>query len=121
MRNVLLRIFLENDIQHTLDLSGEFFEQFDKRNEAARKQVGLYEFENILHGIVCAACVDPKEYFELYGILDKTNKKHKTVRTGTEGMDFNNCASRILTMKAVEEGSRRFAFPTLRTQGPYAH
>ena len=84
IRDVLLRIFLENDIQHTVDLSGEFFEQFDKRNEAARKQVGLDEFENILHGIVCAACVNPKEYFELCGILYKTNKKHKTVRTGTK-------------------------------------
>ena len=109
MRDILLIIFLENDIQHRLDLSGEFFEQFDKRNEAVRKQVGLCEFENIEHGIVCPFCVNPKEYFELYGILYETNKKHRRFRKGTKGMDFDNYASRILTMEEAEEGSRRFA------------
>ena len=47
MRDILLRIFLDNNIQHKLDLSGQFFAQSNKRNEAVRKQVGLYEFENI--------------------------------------------------------------------------
>ena len=37
MRDILLRIFLDNDIQHRLDLSGEFFAQFNKRNEAFHK------------------------------------------------------------------------------------
>ena len=37
MRDILLRIFLDNDIQHRLDLSGEFFAQFNKRNEALCK------------------------------------------------------------------------------------
>ena len=60
MRDILLRIFLEKDIHQRLDLSGKFFEQFNMRNEAVRKQVGLYEFENIKNGIVCAICVNPK-------------------------------------------------------------
>ena len=47
MRGILIKIFLDNDIHHRLDLSGEFIEQVGKRNEAIRKQVGLYEFENI--------------------------------------------------------------------------
>ena len=58
MRDILLRIFLDNDIQCRLDLSGEFFGQFNKRNEAVRKQVGLYEFENVEHGIICPICVN---------------------------------------------------------------
>ena len=66
MRDVLLRIFLENNIHQRLDLSRDFFDQFNMRNEAMRKQVGLYEFENIEHGIICTICVNPKEYFELY-------------------------------------------------------
>ena len=63
MRDILIKIFLDNDIHHRLDLPGEFFELFGKRNEAIRKQVGLYEFENIEQGIICAICVNPKEYF----------------------------------------------------------
>ena len=63
MRDIILNIFLDNDIRgynKRLDLSNDFFEQFDKRNLAVRKQVGLYKFENIEHGIVCAICVNPK-------------------------------------------------------------
>ena len=108
MRDVLLRIFLENDIHQRLDLSSKFFDQFNMRNEAMRKQVGLYEFENIEHGIRCAICVSPKEYFELYGILYETKKKHKGVREGTKGMDFDKYAGRILTIEDAHEGTNRF-------------
>ena len=109
MRDILLRIFLNNNIQHKLDLSDQFFAQFNKRNEAVRKLVGLYEFENIEHRIICTICVNPKEYSELYGKYYETNKKHKGVRKGTKGMDFNNYASRTMTIKEAKEGTRRFA------------
>ena len=76
MRDILIQIFLENDIHSRLDFSGEFIEWFGKRNEAVQKQVGLYEFENIEQGIISALYINPKEYFELYGIYYETNKKH---------------------------------------------
>ena len=40
MREVLLQMFLDNDIPKRLDLSSKFFEQFGKKNESIRKQVG---------------------------------------------------------------------------------
>ena len=107
MRDVLLRIFLDNEIYMRLD--GEFFDKSGKRNEAIREQVGLYEFENIEHDITCTICVSPKEYFELYGILYETNKKHKGVKKGTKNMDFDNYASGILTSEDAEEETNRFA------------
>ena len=107
MRDILLRIFLDNDIRKRLDLSSEFFTQFGKQNPAVRKQVGLYEFEKI--DIICAICVNPKEYLEMYGILFEANKKHKGVKRGTKGMDFDKYASRILTPEDAREGSNRFA------------
>ena len=73
MRDILLWIFLDNDIQQRFNLSGKFFAQFNKRNEAVHKQVDLYEFENVEHGIICVICINPMEYFELYGIYYKTN------------------------------------------------
>ena len=105
MRDILLRIFFDNDIQHKLDLSVKFFVPFNKRNEAVRKQVGLYEFENVEHGIICAICVNPKEYFELYGIYYETNKKDRGVRKSIKGMDFDDYASYILTIEEAKEGS----------------
>ena len=120
MRDILLRIFLENDIQHRPNLSGEFFKQFDKGNEAVHKQVSLHEFENIEHGFVCIVDVSPKEYFEFYVILYETNKKHKGVRKWTKGMDFNNYANHILTMEEAEEGSRRFAKKKKKKTDPFS-
>ena len=60
MRDILIKIFLENNIHARLDLFGEFFEQFKKQNEAVRKQQGFYAFENIKHRIICALCINPK-------------------------------------------------------------
>ena len=108
MREVLLKIFLDNDIHKMLDLSSEFFEQFGKRIENITKQVGLYELENIENGKINAICVNLKEYFELYGILYEVNKKHKGVRKGTKGMDFDNYAGRILHIDEAREGTNRF-------------
>ena len=85
IRDALVRIFLDSQIHLRLNLSGEFFERFGKRNDSICKQVGLSEFENIEHGIIiCTICVNPKEYFQLYGILYETNKKHMGVKKGTK-------------------------------------
>ena len=109
LRNVLLKVFLDNDIHKRLELSSEYFEQFNKRNVSIRKQIGLYEFENIEHGIICGICICPKEYFELHCIFYEKNKKHKSVRKGMKGMSFDNCASRILLIDDAREGTDRFA------------
>ena len=52
MREILLKIFLDQNIHRRLNLSSDFFEQFDKRDERIRKHVVLYQFENIEHGIM---------------------------------------------------------------------
>ena len=78
MRDILFRIFLDNNTQHRLHLSGEFFAQFNKRNEAVRKQIGLCEFENVESGIICAICVNPKEYFELHEYIMKPTGNTRT-------------------------------------------
>ena len=71
--------------------------------------MGLYEFENIEEGIICAIWVNPKEYFELYGIYYETNKKHKGIRKGAKDMDFDNYAGRILTIEEAQDGTKSFA------------
>ena len=110
MKQVLWKTFLDNYIHKRLDRSSKFFEQFSKRNESIRKQVGLREF-----GIICAICVNFKEYFELYSLLYQVNKKHKEVRKGTKGMDFDDYPGRILDIDEPREGASRFAKKNNRT------
>ena len=84
MRNVMLKGFLENDICDWLDSSNELFDQFNKRDVSVRKQVDLFEFENIEHRIICAI----KVFYE-------TSKKPMGVRNETKGMDLDNYMRRI--------------------------
>ena len=72
IRDIILRIFLDNNIQHRLDLPRGFFAQFNKRNEVVRKQASFYKFENAEYRIICAIYVIPEEYFKLYRIYYET-------------------------------------------------
>ena len=60
MIEVLLKIFFDDNIHKRLDFSSAFFQQFGKRNESIREQVGLYKFRNIEHRIICTICINPK-------------------------------------------------------------
>ena len=67
-------------------MSNDFWQNFNVQNKQLKKQVGLYEVENINNTNISVA-VNPKEYFEKY--RDKTvNKKHKGLKRDTPGMIF---------------------------------
>ena len=67
-------------------MSNDFWQNFNVQNKQLKKQVGLYEVENINNTNISVA-VNPKEYFEKY--RDKTvNKKHKGLKRDTPGMNF---------------------------------
>ena len=77
-----------------LDLSDKFWQQFNIRDESLRKEMGLYEMENIDSANICTIAVNPKEYFEkLKNRL--INKKQKVVRRDTPGMNFESYAEKI--------------------------
>ena len=87
---------LKSKIKDRLDLSDNFWNKFNAQNETLKKQVGLYEAENIDMPNLITIAVNPKEYYELY--QDKTfNKKSKGIRKDTAGMDFENYANRLDT------------------------
>ena len=77
-----------------LDVSDEYWKQYDVHDPSTKKQMGLYEIENIDNPNVCTIAVNPKEYFEKFKNKD-FNKKHKGVKKGTAGMMFQNYADQI--------------------------
>ena len=42
-RNIIFDVMLKSKVFNRLDLSAEFYEQFNCRNEDLRKRVGLFE------------------------------------------------------------------------------
>ena len=97
-RKVIFECMIKSKILDRLDLSNEFWKQFNVYNVETKKQMGLFEIENIDNPNVCTIAVNPKEYFEKFKNKD-VNKKHKGVKKGTPGMMFENYANRIKRLR----------------------
>ena len=77
-----------------LDLSDEFWAQFNVQDKKLKKQVGLFEAENINKTNVVTIAINPKEYLEEFEDLS-INKKHKGIKKFTPGMDFSTYCSKL--------------------------
>ena len=78
-RNIIFEVLTEPKVSNRLDLSDEFLEQFNVQNKNLKKQVGLYEVENISNTNILTIGINPKEYFEKYKDFS-INKKHKGLK-----------------------------------------
>ena len=93
-RKIIFECLKKSKILNRLDLSDEFWKQFEIYNAYTKKVMGLYEIENIDNQNICTIAVNPKEYFEKFKDR-KINKKHKGVRKDTQGMNFERNTMRI--------------------------
>ena len=84
-RDIIFKCLKKSKILNRLDLSGDFWKKYDVYDYSTKKQMGLYEIENIDNQNICTIAVNPKEYFEKFKNR-KINKKHKGVRRDTLGM-----------------------------------
>ena len=63
-RNVLFEIFKHSKIGPRLDVSDDFWQQFNMMNKGTRKVMGVYEDENLDNANLCIIAINPKNYFE---------------------------------------------------------
>ena len=93
-RNIIFEVILNSKVFNRLDLSAEFYEQFNCRNEDLRKGVGLFETEIINKPNVITIALNPKGYYERF-IDHSDNKKHKGFKKSTPGMDCDSYSTRL--------------------------
>ena len=97
-RKVIFECMINSKILDRLDVSDNFWKQFNVQKSSTKKQMGLFEIESIDNQNICTIAVNPKEYFEKF--KDRNiNKKHKGIRRDTVGMDFERYASRIKDLR----------------------
>ena len=99
--NVLFEIFKHSKIGPRLDVSDDFWQQFNMQNKGTRKVMGLYEVENLDNANLYTITINSKEYFEKFKDR-KINKKHKGVRRDTPGMTFESYAERISSLRQLD-------------------
>ena len=93
-RDILFEVMLKSKVFDRLDLSAEFYERFNCKNQKLKKKVGLFETENINNANVITVALNPKEYYERF-INHSGNKKHKGIKKLTPDMDFDSYSNRL--------------------------
>ena len=63
-RNIIFEVMITSKVFDRLDLSADFWKQFNVQNKKLKKQVGLFEIKNIDKPNVITIALDPKEYYE---------------------------------------------------------
>ena len=96
-RKIIFEVMTTSKILKRLDLSDEFWSQLNVQDKKLKKQVGLFEAENINTANVVTIAINPKEYLEEFEDLS-INKKHKGIKKGTPGMDFSTYCSKLASI-----------------------
>ena len=60
-RDIIYEVMIESKIFDRLEWSAELWEQFNSRNKDLKKQVGLFEIENIDEPNIITIALNPKE------------------------------------------------------------
>ena len=97
-RKIIFECMIKSKIFERLDISHDFWKEYNVQDKSKKKVMGLFEIENIDNPNICTVAVNPKEYFEKFKNR-AINKKHKGVRRDTKGMDFERYASRIKDLR----------------------
>ena len=93
-RKIIFEVMTNSKILKRLDLSDDFWAEFGVQDKKLKKQVGLFEVENISLANIITIAINPKEYREEFENRSN-NKKHKGIKKGTSGMDFNSYCSKL--------------------------
>ena len=101
-KKAIFECLKKSKILNRLDLSDDFWKQFEIYDHNTKKVMVLFEMENINNQNICTIAINPKEYFEKFKDK-KINKKHKGVRKDTTGMNFESYAMRINTLRKYDD------------------
>ena len=93
-RKIIFEVLISSKLIDRLDLSDDFWSDFNVQNKKLKKQVGLFEIESINSPNIITIAINPKEYREEFDNLSN-NKKHKGIKKGTPGMDFDAYFSKL--------------------------
>lgn len=94
VREILFEIFSNTEIRDRFDKSDKYWKLFGVHHPENQKVLGLYEVEHIDDPCYVTLAVYSKEYPE-YFKNDSINKKHKGIKKGSAGMEYENYAERI--------------------------
>ena len=100
-REIIFECMKKSKTAKRLDVSHEFWKQFEMYRNSTKKVMGLHKIENIDNQNIYTIATNPKEYFEKFKNR-KINKNHKGVRRDMKGMSFEANANRITSIRQLD-------------------
>ena len=101
VRDILFEIIVKTEMFQRFDTSHSFWKKLDAQKPKRQKKLGLYEVENIDDPCYVTLAINTKEYFEFFK-SSALNKKHKGIKKGVKGIDYEHYAERIKSLKNFE-------------------
>ena len=111
-RFICFLVIINSKILERFDISDKFWQQFGVRNEKTRKQLGLFNIENIDDPCFITIATKPKEYIE-YFKSEHINKKHKGIKKSEKAMNLESFTSRITSLGEIEKQENKFQNATI--------
>ena len=105
-REILFLVIINSKVLDRFDVLHEFWQQFNVRDEKARKQLGLLETEHINDLCFVTIAANPKQYIE-YFKRQYINKKHKGIKKSENSMHLESFAEKINTPSEIESYEKR--------------
>ena len=105
VRGIISEVFSKTSLVDRFDKFDDFWKKFNVDDASNQKVLGLYEVESMNDPCIVTLAVNPKKYFELFK-SKRTNKKHKGIKKGAPGMNYENYAERIKPLYDFESFSK---------------
>ena len=113
---------ISSKILERLDLSDDFWDQFNVQNKKLKKQVGLFETESINTPNIITISINPEEYYEEFDD-QSNNKKHKGIKKvhqeWTSALTVRK--NRVNKIQFGQLNDKRFYFPNGIVSLPFGH
>ena len=104
-RDIIFLVIVSSKILDRVDVSHEFLQQFNVRNEKTHNQLGLYETEQTEGPCLVTIATNPKEYIEYFH--GQCIKKHKGIKKTEKSMDLKSFAERITSLSKIEDYEKK--------------
>ena len=105
-RDILFLVIINSKVLDRFDVSHEFWQQFNVRDEKTHKPLGLYEIEHIDDPCLVTIATNPKEYIE-YFQSEYINKEHKGIKKSENSMNLKSFAERINSLSEIENYEKK--------------
>ena len=100
-RNCIFEKIVNNAVLERFDTLDVFWERFSARNSKSKKRLLYLDIDHIDDPTLVTPVVNSKEFIEVFA-TQNTNKKHKGLKNGAKGVEYESYTKRTNLLRDIE-------------------